>query len=70
MSVSANARRQAEFKKRKEAQGFRKVAVWIHSESRQAGFDAGKVGSALTPVPDGVDRFSWLAGWIEGSCRR
>lgn len=69
MNAATNAQRQEAFKARKEAQGYRRASVWIHQESWQAGFDAGKAGQPSTPAPAGVDDLSWFSGYIEGKAQ-
>lgn len=63
---SPNARRQAAFKERREAQGFKRTTVWI----KQADYDAGKLAAELgstnaSDCPQSADRLSWMLGYCE-----
>lgn len=44
------------------------MMIWIHEESRRAGFKAGKEGAPSIFPPD-VDDLSWFVGWIEGNAK-
>lgn len=68
--ASDGARRQAAFKARKEAQGYRRATVWMHEASWKAGFEAGMAGNPPMPVPDGIDGLSWFSGYVEGDAGR
>lgn len=61
----SGAVRQAEFKARKEAEGYKRTTVWIHQDSWKAGHDAGRARKPAT-VPAGFDGLSWFSGYIEG----
>lgn len=67
---SSGAARQAAYKNRLRAEGFKQRTVWIRPEDWQAGFDAGEAGRKSSPTPDGIDGFSWSSGWIEGDAKR
>ncbi len=70
MLASPSAQRQAAYKARREAQGFKRTTVWIHEGAWQAGYDAGFAGKPSTPVPAGLDGLSWFSGYIEGDAKR
>ena len=61
--------RQAEFKARKEADGYKRTTGWIHQDSWQAGRDAGQARRPAT-VPAGFDSLSWFSGYIEGKASK
>lgn len=62
--------RQAEYKARKIANGYKRVSVWLHKSSLEFGFDAGFSGVPITAVPIDSDRMSWLFGWAQGEAER
>lgn len=64
--ASPNARRQAAFKARREAEGFKRSTVWL----KQADYDAGKLAAELgstnaSDCPPDRDRLSWMLGYCE-----
>lgn len=62
--------RQAAYKQRMTAAGYRRTAVWRHTESEQIGYEHGAAGGKLTepPVPL-VDEVGYLHGWMKGAGR-
>ena len=63
---SNGAKRQATFKARREADGFKRTTVWI----KQADYDAGKLAAELgstnaSECPQDRDRLSWMLGYCE-----
>lgn len=67
---SSGARRQAAFKARRKAEGYKRATVWIHEASWQAGYDAALAGQPSTPHSADVDGLSWFSGYIEGQAKR
>ncbi len=64
--ASPNATRQAAFKARKVADGFKRTTVYIH----QGDYDAGKLAAELgstnaSDCPADRDRLSWMLGYCE-----
>lgn len=64
--TTPNAARQAAFKARREADGFKRSTVWI----KQADYDAGKLAAELgstnaSECPTERDRLSWMLGYCE-----
>ena len=64
--TTPNASRQAAFKARREANGFKRSTVWI----KQADYDAGKLAAELgstnaSECPTERDRLSWMLGYCE-----
>lgn len=65
---SKAAVRQARFKQRMEASGYRKVSVWLHQGSESIGYEAGFLGGELLPVPgEVIDHLSYCSGWLRGA---
>lgn len=77
--ASANARRQAEFKRRWMDAGWRRSSLWINEKDFAAGKKAGRSAPLLAlmggegrsvrvhvPWPDGADPRSWMLGFVEG----
>lgn len=60
---SPKAVRQARYRANKKAEGFRQVALWIHTESEQAGKDAAAKGEPCDPAQPPRDLVSWVVGW-------
>ena len=65
---SPGARRQAEYRKRKQAAGMSQRLVWVEDKAWQAGFDAG-LAKQPNACPDGLDGLSWISGYIEGKAK-
>ncbi len=64
--ASPGAKRQAIFKARRLADGFKRTTVWI----KQADYDAGKFAAELgstnaSDCPADRDRLSWMLGYCE-----
>ena len=68
-SKSPGAKRQEAYRLRQQAAGKRQMMIWIHEESRTAGFKAGAAG-APSSLPPNVDGLSWFVGWIEGNAKQ
>lgn len=61
-----NARRQAEYKARKEADGFKRSTVWIRQADFERGIKDAQLGSTnASHPPADVDRLSWVLGYCE-----
>lgn len=67
--VSANARRQAAFRRRWVDAGWKRTTLWVHEADFAAGRKAARHGASVhvgSPIPEGVDPRSWLLGFCEG----
>lgn len=63
---TAGAKRQAEFKARKIAEGFKRSTVWIKQDDFLDGRTAAEFGSTnASDCPEGADRLSWMLGYCE-----
>ena len=56
--AQSTAQRQAQYKRRKQAQGYRRATLWIHQADFEAGYQAGHPN-----CPPGRDLPSWLLGY-------
>lgn len=64
--ASPVARRQAAYKARREAQGFKRSTVWIKQADYERGIHDAELGSTnASHPPPGVDRLSWMLGYCE-----
>ena len=64
--TTPNAARQAAFKARREADGFKRSTVWIKKEDYDAGKLAAELGSTnASECPTERDRLSWMLGYCE-----
>lgn len=58
------ARRQAEFRARREAEGYKRTTVWVKQADYDAGSEAAKLGSTnASDCPSKRDRLSWMMGY-------
>lgn len=68
---SPGAIRQARFKSRMEADGYRRRPIWVHEISDYQGYARAVDGAEPTPIPEGVeDLASYLIGWARGHAER
>lgn len=62
--ASSGARRQAEFKARKLAEGYKRSTVWLKQADYDAGLLAAQLGSTnASDCPPDRDRLSWMLGY-------
>ncbi|WP_313475508.1 hypothetical protein [Stutzerimonas kunmingensis] len=59
------ASRQARYREKREAEGYRQVAVWIHQDSEEAGATAADKGAPCDPGSNQHDPLSWAIGWVK-----
>jgi hypothetical protein len=60
--------RQAAYKKRMMEAGYRRTAVWRHSESEEIGYLHGSAGGKVTEPPAAlVDELGYVHGWLRGA---
>lgn len=57
--------RKARYRHRREQEGYRQVALWIHQGSAQAGAEAAAKGDPCEPKSSPVDLVSWVVGWAK-----
>jgi hypothetical protein len=58
------ASRQARYRQKKEAEGYRQAALWIHAESESEGQRAALRAEPCDPLGSGAaDPVSWAIGW-------
>lgn len=62
--------RQARYRAKKEREGYRQAALWIHQESEQAGKEAARRKEPCEPLTQGAaDPVSWAIGWTSESTK-
>jgi len=60
--------RQAAYKRRMIDAGYRRTAVWRHTESEQIGYEHGAAGGKVTEPPAPLfDEIGYLHGWMKGA---
>lgn len=57
--------RKARYRKKREQEGYRQVAMWIHQDSAKAGAEAAAKGDPCEPQSRPVDLVSWVVGWAK-----
>lgn len=64
LHASSGAKRQAELKARREAEGYKRTTVWVRQIDYDAGIEAAELGSTnASDCPPGRDRLSWMMGY-------
>lgn len=63
MSAKGNATRQAEFKARWLAAGWKRKTLWVNGDEYAAGEKAARRGSSADELPANADAPSWLLGY-------
>ena len=57
--------RKARYRQKREQEGYRQVALWIHQDSAKAGAEAAAKGDPCAPQSSPVDLVSWVVGWAK-----
>ena len=69
--TTTNAQRQAEFKQRRHADGYKRATVWIRQTDYERGMSAAEFGSTnASDCPNDADRLSWMLGYCTVLDRR